>query len=270
MTLLDHPIFKHLASYASVDEQRANVDFLQLPEQLRALALDVVVNCVSCGAVIHPLRARAQSERSRVGNSPTERRLFYAATCPSEVNAGCSRTHVAKQHKVAVLAALGFEDQLAVIETYDALCLQEPWLELILLGIKTLETRTKCLRRSSGEVVLTSSQTYDEEAWNNQYVGGLLSEAEAKRALEGLGKMRGLVYMGGFRPGIPVQEDAAACIKIDLGGGRVRQVSEVSQVRRLVEESVVRVQERDGKVQLVGGSSQGFFRILKSLVKVTS
>lgn len=110
MTLLDHPIFRHLVPYASVDEQRANVDFLQLPERLRALALDVVVNCVSCGAVVHPLRARVQSERSRVGGSPTERRLFYAATCPSEVNAGCSRTHAAKQHKLFVVSRLRGEE----------------------------------------------------------------------------------------------------------------------------------------------------------------
>ena len=34
-----------------------------------------------------------------------------------------------------------------MIETYDALCLREPWLELILLGIKTEESRTKCLRK---------------------------------------------------------------------------------------------------------------------------
>jgi hypothetical protein len=107
LTLLDHPILPHLLPYASVDERRANVDFLQLPEQLRVLVLEVVCNCVSCGALMYPLRARAKSERSRVGNSPTERRLFYAATCSSDVNPGCSRTHAARQHKLLAASRFG-------------------------------------------------------------------------------------------------------------------------------------------------------------------
>ena len=83
-----------------------NVDFLQLPDDLRKLALQVEVNCVACGRPIHPLRARAKSERSRIGHSVTEHRLFYAPTCPTDVNPGCARTHEARSHKIAFIAAL--------------------------------------------------------------------------------------------------------------------------------------------------------------------
>lgn len=107
MTIFDHPVWKYVASYAHLDEGRDNVDLLQLPDQLRALALDVICNCVSCGALIHPLRARVLSARSRVAGSGTERRLFYAATCPSEVNPGCSRTLAAKDAKALMRRKLG-------------------------------------------------------------------------------------------------------------------------------------------------------------------
>lgn len=100
MTLFEHPIWPYVLPYAHLDDGRDNIDFLQLPDQIRELALQSVANCPACGAVVHPLRARAMSERSRVAGSPVERRLFYAATCPAEVNAGCSRTIAARNHKV--------------------------------------------------------------------------------------------------------------------------------------------------------------------------
>jgi ribA/ribD-fused uncharacterized protein len=100
--LFDHPIWKHVAPFAKMVAGRDNVDLLQLPDDLRVLAVDVVCNCVSCGAVIHPLRCRAKSDRSRVAGTAVERRLFYAATCPSEMNPGCSRTTAAQEHKEMV------------------------------------------------------------------------------------------------------------------------------------------------------------------------
>ena len=278
MTLFEHPIFSHIVKYASLDEGRENLDFLQMPDQLRELAINVVSNCISCGAIIHPLRARKKSERSRIGGTETERRLFYAPTCPTEVNPGCSRTLTAKQHKTVVRAKLGGPREPLIVqvptllsrtesvETYDALCLKEPWLELILLGIKTLETRTKCMRHKSGDVVLASS-TVDEDAWNDPLVGGLLTEAEALRVRAGLGKLRGLVTMGGFRPGVPGVDDAAACINIDyvLSSGRqgVRWVSPLTNALRVVERPTVRVRPTG---EVVVGASQGFFKVPKNEV----
>lgn len=111
MTLFEHPIWPYVLPYAHLAAGRDNLDFLQLPDQIRELALQVVANCVACGAVIHPMRARQVSERSRIGGTPTERRLFYAATCPSEVNSGCSRTIAAQHHKNFMRSKLKGDDQ---------------------------------------------------------------------------------------------------------------------------------------------------------------
>lgn len=151
-----------------------------------------------------------------------------------------------------------------MIETYDALCLKEPWLELILLGIKKLETRTKLMRKKSGLVVLCSSVSFDEGAWHASWVGGRLDSAAQGRALAGLGKQRALVHMDGFRSGLSGLHDAAACIQIALPNGRTRFVSEVSHVRRIVEVPTTRVRP-DGSLQ--AGASQGFFRVPVSSVQ---
>lgn len=107
MILFNHPLWRYIAPYAHVDEHRSNVDFLQVPDDLRTIALEAVCNCIACGAVIHPLRARAKSERSRVAGTAIERRLFYAPTCPTEVNSGCSRTVAARAHKQKLRAIFG-------------------------------------------------------------------------------------------------------------------------------------------------------------------
>ncbi len=99
MTLFDHPAWAHLARYAHLDANRANLDLLQVPDQLRELAIGCQANCVACGAPLRPLRARMKSSRSRIAGSETERRLFYAPTCPTDVNPGCSRSKAARDHK---------------------------------------------------------------------------------------------------------------------------------------------------------------------------
>jgi hypothetical protein len=106
MFLFEHPIFKHIAPYAHVSDGRDNVDFLQLPDMLRALALEVQTNCPACGASVFSLRARAKSSRARIAGTETERRLFYAPTCPTEKNPGCSRTKAAKDHKLTIVSRL--------------------------------------------------------------------------------------------------------------------------------------------------------------------
>lgn len=272
MILFEHPIWPYLVPYVHMSEGRDNLDLLQLPDELRMLALQVQVNCVSCGRPINCLRARAKSTRSRVAGTETERRLFYAATCPAESDSGCSRTKAAQAHKDLVRATCapageeksGEVEATLSSETYDALCLKEPWLELILLGIKTLETRTKCLRKSSGTVVFASSKEYDEVAWEDPRAGGRLDAASKQRALAGCGKLVGVATMGGFRPGVAGVEDAAACITIAVPGG-TRFVSPVSDVRRIVPIATVRVRP-DGA--LVEGASQGFFKVPRSAVQI--
>lgn len=107
MILFDHPIWLHIAPYAHIDDKRSNVDLLQMPDDLRALAIEILTNCPSCGAVVRPLRVRAKSERSRVAGTAIERRLFYAPTCPTDVNSGCSRTVAARDHKDRVRQVFG-------------------------------------------------------------------------------------------------------------------------------------------------------------------
>lgn len=111
MILFEHPIWQYVLPYAHLSAGRDNLDLLGLPDQLRELALGVQTNCVACGAVIAPLRARVKSERSRIGNTETERRLFYAPTCPTENNPGCSRTRVAQRHKDAMRAELAKSEE---------------------------------------------------------------------------------------------------------------------------------------------------------------
>ena len=101
MIIFEHPIWPAILPYAHPTFRGVTLylDFLQLPNDLHILSLNICCNCVSCGAVINPLRARALSERSRIAGSPVERRLFYSPVCLTEVNAGCSRTKAASQHR---------------------------------------------------------------------------------------------------------------------------------------------------------------------------
>lgn len=151
-----------------------------------------------------------------------------------------------------------------MVELYDALCFKEPWLELMLLGLKGLETRTKLMRKRSGDVVFCSSKEVDTVAWNNA-VGGLLDAAAKERALAGLGKMRGIMHMDGFRSGVPYSDDdRRALITIALPNGKNRFVSEVTNSRRIVEVPTMRY--RDGVN--IPGASQGFFKVSSDLVRL--
>lgn len=271
VTIFEHPIWPYIFKHGHIPAGRDNLDFLDLPDDLRALAIGVQTNCVSCGKVINPLRARALSTRSRVAHTAIEKRLFYAPTCPTNRDSGCARSKSAQRHKDEVRVRFGLPRRIieiqesGPIETHDALCLQEPWLELILLGLKTLETRTKCLRRKGGEVVLASSKNYDKAAWADPRVGGLLSDASKARALEGLGQIAGLVTFGDCRLGVPGVEDEAARIAILLPTGKPRFVFPITSPRRVQRVATVRVRP-DGTAKQ--GSSQGFFRVPKSIVTV--
>jgi hypothetical protein len=106
MTVLDHPIWKYIRPFITVNAARENIDVREIPDDLRDCALDIVVNCAACGKVIHPFRVRAKSDRARIADSAEERRLFYAGTCPSERDPGCSRTTAAREHKDFMLRNL--------------------------------------------------------------------------------------------------------------------------------------------------------------------
>lgn len=110
MIVFHHPNWFFLRPYVRLSSLRGNVDLLDLPDDLRALALATIVDCVACAAPIRCFRARTKSKRSRVSGSSEERRLFYASTCASTVNTGCSRSRAAKDHKRLVRTMLGEKD----------------------------------------------------------------------------------------------------------------------------------------------------------------
>lgn len=100
-TLFEHALWSQLEPYAHVTYfgDIIRLDFLRLPDELRTKALAIQTPCISCRAVVNPLRARALSDRSRIAGTETERRLFYGPTCLKEINAGCARTKEIKVHK---------------------------------------------------------------------------------------------------------------------------------------------------------------------------
>lgn len=112
ITVFDLPIWPDLLPYARISPRRDNLDLLQLPDDLRQRAQALELPCVACAALCHVFRARVKSGRSRIAGQVEERRLFYAATCPSSVNTGCARSRAAKEHKRAVCRLAGIEREL--------------------------------------------------------------------------------------------------------------------------------------------------------------
>lgn len=60
--------------------------------------LQALMPCVSCGRNIHPIRFRGDSLRGGSGH------LYFAATCPLDVNIRCSRTAAARREYMTVKA----------------------------------------------------------------------------------------------------------------------------------------------------------------------
>lgn len=125
MTIFDHYLWSKLKPYARLTVGRDNLDLLQLPDGLRAEAMTISLPCVACGESIRVFRARMKSKRSRIAEQVEERRLFYAATCPSAVNAGCSRSRAAKGHKKILRERLGQQRERrgrsqVYVEVHDA------------------------------------------------------------------------------------------------------------------------------------------------------
>ncbi len=105
MLLFSHPIWPYLRPYAHMPRATGHCDFLHLPDALRSLALQVRVNCCACDAVISPLRARQKSQKSRISGTAIEWRLFYSATC--DTNLSCTRTKEAGEHRQRLWAEVG-------------------------------------------------------------------------------------------------------------------------------------------------------------------
>lgn len=96
MSILTHPIFKDLEIYfdiqiydkdGSTTDPRIRIELMELPTDLHKKAVETIMPCVACGREMHPIRERA----GKSGRGHSAQNLYYAATCPLEVNMGCAR-----------------------------------------------------------------------------------------------------------------------------------------------------------------------------------
>ena len=101
MSILKHPIFEKLERFfdiqiydkdGSTTDPRIRIEISELPVDLKAEALAATMPCVACNREMHPIRERA----GKAGRGHTAQNLYYAATCPLEVNMGCARGRKAR------------------------------------------------------------------------------------------------------------------------------------------------------------------------------
>lgn len=95
-----HPLAASIWHYAKMNAARNNIDFRGMPQELLEQALAIKTPCVAkCGRVIHPIRLRAQSDRSRITGTSTAGHPFFATSCPAAIDPGCSRTKEVREEK---------------------------------------------------------------------------------------------------------------------------------------------------------------------------
>ena len=103
VSALTHKNWKHIKPWMQVQyygkETRTNkVPRFRLelsgetPDKIKKMALAVRATCIACGHPIRPFRARANAKR---GQSVAQH-IYLAATCPLNVNLGCSRSGEAR------------------------------------------------------------------------------------------------------------------------------------------------------------------------------
>ncbi len=77
------------------DKPRHRIEFKPMPEDVARQALDFRGACIKCGRSINPIR-----RRKKWGT------LYYAPSCPLNVNVACSRGPQAAVEYAAVVAEL--------------------------------------------------------------------------------------------------------------------------------------------------------------------
>jgi hypothetical protein len=129
-TLFDAPIWAELAPHAVIVPCARRHDTVRLefnlPPNLLQRALNAASACVACGVLVHPVRLRQiKSNRSRIVDLASAQHAFYAATCPSNINASCQRTKAARTHMQGVRIRFGSSealDPLVQVQAYRRLC----------------------------------------------------------------------------------------------------------------------------------------------------
>lgn len=111
-SILQSSLWPQVAAYFKIEvygrdgghkHPRVRIEVGHLPSDLMHAALALQVRCVSCGAPVFPIRARA-GKVQRVDH-PTQH-LYFAPCCPLDVRIGCSRGQAAKHEYVRLKAVL--------------------------------------------------------------------------------------------------------------------------------------------------------------------
>ena len=93
MGILTNKFFKVVEPYFLIRYRKHDGHWIELrpmPPKVEALALKFTMPCVckKCERQMHPFRLRvSKSKRGKPG------KMYYAPTCPTDVNKGCSKGH---------------------------------------------------------------------------------------------------------------------------------------------------------------------------------
>ena len=94
MSVIDLPEFETLKPFIKIEfaadtrNSRHRIELIA-PPWARRLALSLTMGCVKCGVPMHPFRNRGGGH------------IYFAATCPLQVNIACSRAHDASSLEYA-------------------------------------------------------------------------------------------------------------------------------------------------------------------------
>lgn len=101
-----HPLWKQLRKYIKIEKYapdggharpRIRIEwYSDMPPELQHKAVVAHMPCVACGAAIHFIRRRGKAKRGSAGH------LYYACSCPLNVNIACSRGAAARDEYDAV------------------------------------------------------------------------------------------------------------------------------------------------------------------------
>lgn len=96
MSMTKHPLWPQIREYVRIEiysrdgikHPRMRIEFKSgMPHRLRSRLLAATMPCVACGSRIHFARTRA----AKTKRGTPHQHLYYAVTCPLDVNIGCSR-----------------------------------------------------------------------------------------------------------------------------------------------------------------------------------
>jgi hypothetical protein len=110
MSIVDHTLWPEIRPYVRIERYdrdgghahpRYRIEVYPPDTGRSADWQDAMMPCVACGALMHPIRQRAATNKR---GAP--RHLFYAATCPLRVRMGCARSGAARDEYLRVRADL--------------------------------------------------------------------------------------------------------------------------------------------------------------------